>query len=388
MSDKRRTPKSRHGCSQCKRRSVKCDEKRPQCSNCEKRQVHCHYATPGPWLWAQPGSCHDSTTATPEATMSQEQGVPSQRGNQIATQYTSHRAPSSASEFNTQHLILLLNWSTSTCHSIARNDADSPVWQSVVPRRALSCPLLLHGLFAVSALHLALSSHCHGNEQQALVEDAQCHQSEAIKMFTEITDSWGPSEHRASFALSSLLIGSAFAFPLAVARQPQTKASPLDELIEVFMLIRRMMNFSTPTIDAIQNSDLAGLLFVEDVQLSPSESSQLAIEALHKLLNATCLPGLGNCQVLADAINCLEELLGQLDSAVEMVSRSFIWVCEVPAAFLDLLQEYNPLALVILAHYCVVLHQLRKRWWISSWGKRVLDVIVKTLGPAWQSAVD
>ncbi|KOC14658.1 hypothetical protein AFLA70_74g003281 [Aspergillus flavus AF70] len=38
MTASRRKSKSRHGCFQCKRRSIKCDEKRPQCSNCENRR--------------------------------------------------------------------------------------------------------------------------------------------------------------------------------------------------------------------------------------------------------------------------------------------------------------------------------------------------------------
>jgi hypothetical protein len=115
------------------------------------------------------------------------------------------------------------------------------VWQRVIPQRALSCPYLLHGIFAVSALHLALSSDCPEKEQQVLIEDAEHHQSEAIRMFTEIGDQLGPSENVESFALSSLLIGSAFAFPLAVATRCRTRASPLDELIGVFMLIRKMI---------------------------------------------------------------------------------------------------------------------------------------------------
>jgi hypothetical protein len=251
----------------------------------------------------------------------------------------------------------------------------------------LSCPYLLHGIFAVSALHLALSSDCPEKEQQVLIEDAEHHQSEAIRMFTEIGDQLGPSENVESFALSSLLIGSAFAFPLAVATRCRTRASPLDELIGVFMLIRKMINFSTPLIDGVQKSELGGLFMVEEVQTSLSNSSQLAITALHEMLNAAYPPRHENNQVFTDAIDRLEQLLSKLDGAVEMVSRSFIWVCEVPAAFIDLLRGHNPLALIILAHYCVVLHQLRKRWWISSWGERVLDVIVRTLSPAWKPSV-
>lgn len=76
-----------------------------------------------------------------------------------------YKVPSS-SQFSTLHLKLLLNWTTSTCYSISRSDTDFRVWQSVIPEQALSCPHLLHGIFAVSSLHLALSSNCQGEDRQ------------------------------------------------------------------------------------------------------------------------------------------------------------------------------------------------------------------------------
>ncbi|BCS27251.1 Zn(II)2Cys6 transcription factor domain-containing protein [Aspergillus puulaauensis] len=162
MPAKRKTGKSHHGCSECKRRSVKCDEKRPQCSSCENRRTACHYATSGPFFWVNNDNNHGSST--PEKPP-QEQEI-----NQTITQ-----GPTPSSQFNIPHLRLLLNWATSTCHSIARAHADAKVWQDVIPQQALTCPYLLHGIFAVSALHMALSSpstsnprnnsNCIGSEQ-------------------------------------------------------------------------------------------------------------------------------------------------------------------------------------------------------------------------------
>ncbi|KAE8371900.1 hypothetical protein BDV26DRAFT_275237 [Aspergillus bertholletiae] len=341
-----RTRKSHHGCFQCKRRSVKCDEKRPQCSNCDNRRDTCCYATSGPLLWAETGG--ECYTKRQEMMMSSpEQGIPNNYSHDIVTHHACHKT-STMIQFNISHLKLLLNWTTSTCRSISRNHADSQVWQSIIPQQALSCPYLMHGIFAVSALHLALSGDFHGNERHALIETAELHQSEAIKMFTKQVDQMAPLEYNASFALSSLLIGFAFAFPLSVATQHQTQFSSLDELIEVFILIRKMNNFSTPMIDNVQKSELGGLLLVEQSQSSLSESSQLAIKALRELLNAVSSPTYGDYHVFADTIDCLENLLTELDGAAEMVSRSFIWICEVPVAFIDCLQGYNSFALMPL----------------------------------------
>ncbi|KAE8147987.1 hypothetical protein BDV25DRAFT_159198 [Aspergillus avenaceus] len=387
MPRKQKARKSHHGCFECKRRSVKCNEKRPQCSHCENRQAICHYAASGPWLWAETGAGHAMATAMPEATISSESATASHYAKQPGGQHASHGTATPMNEFNIPHLRLLLSWTTSTCHSISRNHADAGVWERIIPKRALSCPYILHGIFTVSALHLALSDECDGIEQQALIEDAGHHQSGAIKMFTNPSDVAGPSEHLESFALSSLLIISAFAFPLVISRRSQAKSNPLDELVGVFMLIRKMINFSTPIMDGVKKSELSGLFLLEDVESSPSESSQRAIASLHELLSTVCSPSHENYEVFTRTIDRLEKLFSQLDSKYETISGSFNWVCDVPAAYIDLLQEHDPLALVILAHYCVVLHQLRKRWWISSWGRLVLDAVVETLSPTWSSSV-
>ncbi|PWY70775.1 hypothetical protein BO83DRAFT_379504 [Aspergillus eucalypticola CBS 122712] len=307
--------------------------------------------------------------------------------NESVPQEAGYEGLARVGQFNTQHLRLLLTWTTSTCHTISRINADARIWQENIPHQALSCPSLLHDIFAVSALHLALSSDCERAEKQALIEDAEAHQSEAIKMIMEFDNQLESSKLFESFVLSSLLVGSAFSFPLAVATHCETEGNMLDELIGVFILIRKMMSFSTPIILRIQESELCGLLLKEETQSSPSQSSQEAIASLHELLNTTYSQENENHRAFADTIDCLENLLGRLDGAGEIVSWSFNWICEVPAAFIVLLQEHNPLALVILAHYCVVLHQLRDRWWIASWGQRVLDIIAGILGPAWKSSI-
>ena len=246
----------------------------------------------------------------------------------------------------------------------------------------------MHGIFAISALHLVLSNGCHKTERHGLLETAESHQSEAIKMFTKpAEDQIEPSQHTASFALSSLLIGFAFAFPLSVTTVHQTQFGSLDELMEVFKLIRKMHNFSTPIMDRIQGSELGGLLWVEQSHSNLSESSRLAIKDLRELVSAVYSPSQGDYCIFVDTIDCLEKLLAELDVTGDMVSCSYRWIYEVPAEFIDYIQEYNSLALVILAYYCVVLQRLRTHWWISSWGERVLDVIVKTLSPSWQPSI-
>lgn len=96
----------------------------------------------------------------------------------------------------------------------------------------------------------------------------------------------------------------------------------LEELIEIFLHVRKMMDFSTPMMTGVQASEMGDLLQVEQVRSSLSESSRLAILTLHELntVYSTCHEGY---QVFYSTICSLEKLLAELDGG-EMVSRSFM----------------------------------------------------------------
>lgn len=81
---------------------------------------------------------------------------------------------------------------------------------------ALSSPNLPRGIFPVSTIHLAIVAHSRDNQREQWVRTAEHHQSEAINLFTSLMMKDTQCQQTESFALSSLLIGFAFAFPLAV----------------------------------------------------------------------------------------------------------------------------------------------------------------------------
>lgn len=58
------------------------------------------------------------------------------------------------------------------------------------------------------------------------------------------------------------------------------------------------------------------------------------------------------------------------------------------SAFASLVKRRVPQALVILAHYCVVLDVLNTRWWMHGWPARVMTDIVATLPQQWAQWVE
>ncbi|KAL3482585.1 hypothetical protein BJX62DRAFT_112375 [Aspergillus germanicus] len=374
---------SRHGCLQCKRRGVKCDEKRPTCSKCESRLDACQYGATGPWIWTEPAvpgqSCKDHLGMASASR-------PSKRDFYAVGKASGAISPSlSTGGLDSAHLRLLLNWTTATALTISRNDVDRPIWQTLVPREAVSNPCLLHGIFAVSALHLALVAHTQDHERKQWISTAEYHQSAAISLFTHRIEKTYQVQHIGSFAISSLLIGWAFAFPLAVSGPDDGPSDPLGEMLQIFTFIKSTMEFSSPILTGPKSAEMRQLTYIEGIDPGRGLSgfSCLAISALYGL-NATRILDWQDNRAFHQSINMLKDLFANIDSGAEPVSKTFMWISETPARFHHLLHQRHPFAFVILAHYCVALHHLRRAWWISSWGQNVLSMINRILSPEWR----
>ena len=67
-------------------------------------------------------------------------------------------------------------------------------------------------------------------------------------------------------------------------------------------------------------------------------------------------------------------------SSVECeIGTAFTWPVEVPQKFIEMLSNRAPEALIILAHYCVVLHHLDDYWWIKGWAAHLIQNIYAEL---------
>lgn len=281
------------------------------------------------------------------------------------------------------HLRLLRNWTTATALTISRNDLDRRIWQNTVICQARINPHLLHGVFAVSAIHLALDVHTHNDEREELVRTAEYHQSEAMRLFTRHIGERPQFQPMENFILSSLLIGFAFAFPLAFSARAQAISDPLEEMIQIIGLIKSTMKFSAPILTGVKSNEMTRLTHVSENAPGFSTPSCPAISTLYEL-NVNRIKNQETRQAFHKAINQLEDLFSKINSGTELVSNTFMWMCDIPAQFYCSLQQRHPFALIIFAYYCVALHHLKRVWWISSWGQRVVDAIDRTLSSEWK----
>lgn len=64
------------------------------------------------------------------------------------------------------------------------------------------------------------------------------------------------------------------------------------------------------------------------------------------------------------------------------------WTGRLPPIYLDLLEQGNPIAMIILAHYTIVLNHLDDQWWVKGEPSRMLLSVYRLLDASMRSWLD
>jgi len=189
---------SRKRCAQCKHRRVKCDERVP-CANCTRRIEHCSLL--------HPTLFHDL-------------------GGSVITATTGDWL---------QDLGLMHHYSHSTSRSrLGTSVKFQHMWQENIPSEAAKHPFVMHGVLALSALHLACTQR-----QQAAKYAYLCDKHQALALasyrqnLTHITDDIAT----ALFALAVILSVSSMArATLKASSMAGPQFIDVDSICELFYL--------------------------------------------------------------------------------------------------------------------------------------------------------
>ncbi|KAK7937200.1 uncharacterized protein PG986_014068 [Apiospora aurea] len=107
----------------------------------------------------------------------------------------------------------------------------------------------------------------------------------------------------------------------------------------------------------------------------------------------TCLEAIDLLQIGLDesagTASAVSPSSSSCSSQQQQHQMTFTWPVRCPAQFGELVRQRSPPALVILAHYAVLLHLSRDLWQIGPAAPRFLQVISDVLGPGraeWQEA--
>ncbi|KAF9884632.1 hypothetical protein FE257_001385 [Aspergillus nanangensis] len=383
-----RTPSSssssaRNGCRECQHRRIKHTKEHHCRSQGLSHSITCQYIS-------MSSSRAWSKTMSYPATSTTETMAPTSHDDRSMSHPLSHLTTVEGGDLNIPDLGLMVQWCTETYRSVSRNTAVEWIWHATIPREAMHHPFLMHAILALSSLHLAFTTPpgiVNGDLKTNYLRTAHAHRQQALLEQTKVIHKLDAANSNAAFAVSSLLIVFSFAMPLS---SPTIKSAtdPIDEVCHIFQGTQRSTHVFAEIIDWVSRGELRPLVMCDSSFPKMPDTSRLAIMALSRMNTTLTERDSGHETDIFDrTIGSLGHSLDSLARGGELMITAFQWIIQIPPRFIDLLRERHPFALVILAHYAVILHALRRHWWVGDWGDRLIRAIGHHLDAGWKRSI-
>ncbi|KAM5482330.1 hypothetical protein McanCB56680_003699 [Microsporum canis] len=289
---------------------------------------------------------------------------------------------------NLDDLELLHHYTTKTYQTLSNNNEHENIWKNVIPAEAIKHPFLMHGLLALAALHIIECSDPDDEESHRKYSAlANRHQSLALNAFRPQLDNISSSNCHAVFAFSSLIAALAFAFSKS-GRNTQP-ADPVEQAVQDFYLFRGVDKVLHTQWTRIVKGKLGALV------RRPADSGAvypLSKDVIDHLDYLHGCNGDSAAHIFAEDRAVYNHAIRELRMSFERSPSSwegvFRWPMVVPETYLGLLHTRKPMALVILAHYCVILSRLDMCWWSEGWSRHLFEAIYKSLHSSWHRMVE
>lgn len=289
---------------------------------------------------------------------------------------------------------LLHHWILNVAESFAVSPGFDYFWRDQAVQLAMRHDYFLHMILILSALHLGLTNNPKFTEEHRAFILCGC--SDAMSGFQK------EAANIETLSLETVQVMQAFAFlvsiyVLALAqfdRSEWNEDTVLDETIHILLLIkghvvtRRAAGLSGQGKTLDKYREQAQWLREEDTLAEPegyAGDADLvnAVKGIQSLVDASD----DNEAVRATNTRAVQVFTQAMSFNLNLHLRPFAWPNLIQDGFLDLLRSRNPVSLVILAHYAVLLGQCSAQWWCGNWGLRMVEVIASCLPDAYAVAV-
>lgn len=263
------------------------------------------------------------------------------------------------------------------------------IWQKQVPRIAQSYRFLMHALLSTAALHLSIV------EPEAHLAGAECgqyHYSKALKLFSETVTEVDAQDSRLSEAIwcfSVLIMNISFVMG-------GLNSSFGTDVIESFASVLKSVRSARDVLASLRtlphDSVVGGLL--EHTRNRTTHSLPTEIDRSLQHIEDT---------MKVRSTEFEPEIFTRLETAIASTRYFFTliaprptdwshilqWPFSLDLEFFILLEERNPIALSLLAHWCVPVYHAPKRWSVGDWPHVVVNEISASLeGTSWSVLVE
>lgn len=273
------------------------------------------------------------------------------------------------------------HFSTVTYKTMAHRDDLRQMWQIQVPKLALKHKYLMHSLLSITALHMALTNP---GSQSLYIDRAIRYYNISLPEFTLKLRHITQENSTALFTCAALT--TIFAFSLPMLRPHEEPTSPIDELSGIFMLLRGVPLVIGDMWPWVKDSEIGPLFAGRELDDSIVLSDDVT-EALKRLEDRNQLMSRSDSEkhTYTIAIQGLKEAFMVIASKDRDNGMVFKWPMSVDQDYIPSLRSRQQMALVILAHYAVILDGIRDTWWVMGWGSKLIQELNQVVDDEWKS---
>lgn len=283
-------------------------------------------------------------------------------------------------------LELLHHFTTETCFTLSDRQESHALWQVTVPQVAFKQPFLMRGILAISSLHL---SFLRPDRHEYYNQLANRNQDAALSTFRALMTNIDPTNCDAFLAMSTLVVVYAFESPKSFQSLGFSDYTG-EHSYGWLPLIKGVYTIIMSNYQWIKDGKLSALLHDQDNGPPTTELPQLLDHQLNELdtLCEQASGGTDDVQIYKGSLRSLRECFVRMNNRTVYeceVSIAFLWPVLIPQELVDKLHAGEPIALILLAHYCVILHHLDSYWWMNGWATYIVRKIDRELDDSMRS---
>ncbi|KAG9234596.1 hypothetical protein BJ875DRAFT_509342 [Amylocarpus encephaloides] len=296
---------------------------------------------------------------------------------------TSATSTASSRTLDESGSFLMEHFTTHVWLTLANSENMRQMWRDIAPRLAYQHEYLMHALLACAALHLA---YLNPEQHSEWTIKARTHQDYAIPLFLAATPSVESETCDAVLIFVRLVGITTFALDDTL-----TDGGKEDKLPGWLFFIRSGCTMFCDVWDRIGTGPVRYLTesweLLVDISKSPLQpllDSFLAIPPAD-WPEEVRVPYKESALALAQNFSCLHVL----DERITTLEVVRFWPIKNSVEYVVLLENLHPGALILLAHYCIVLHRMSARSWsLKGTASSLLSTIKRQLDVTWHRYIE
>lgn len=298
-------------------------------------------------------------------------------GNRI----TSASLPVALPDAYHQDLELLQHYLAVTASSVSRHPGRLHIWKAYIPNVARSHEYAMNALEGLAALHIA---HIRPLDYHRYLRLGISYHHRAITGFRNTVKVIQRDNSDGVLIFSGLLVLMELALMNSSYALCDSASDQIDQLLQRFMLIRNIFTMFK-TAPALRTA-LASQILVGEPSLRGGNVATEVQSMLEQLenINQKTTANLGERETYSHSIRVL---LSDFSFVVARPDDWFAllhWINYVTPKYLELLHAKQPMALAILANYCVLIyHAPLRQWWLRGWSRKMLQAVAELLDDSW-----